>query len=405
MFDFPGVTDLARRMTEDFGVVPYMVALFAVLAAIELFRRAPLAVAAKQLILIAASAGLIGYLDWRSLLIMTILATATYIASRLDLEFRKYIITVTAIGILGLILVKNVLASWQPQPIVLMGLSYYVFRLLSVVIEIGRKNPDYLHLKALPFFSYVYFFPIFFAGPVQKYADFRPVEVPDGLAMRTYGLMALIILIKLSLVDYLLLQAVIAPMRTDLVPVVLQWPAPERIGFFFTHGVVSFAYHYLDFMIYTEIAKGVGRLLGYHVVDNFNYPYLATSIADFWRRWHMSLTGFTRDYVFMPVMVRSRRVWLAMMLTMLVIGLWHTSNLNWLAWALLHGGALVAYDHFRRSRVHGAMTASAWRQRVTRVLGWATVILFVGGVNNLITFAPKYDVAWTFLRQALFGIE
>jgi alginate O-acetyltransferase complex protein AlgI len=393
-----------RILFEDYAVLPYFVFLFATIFGIEWLRRANLTQEARQKILIAASLCLIAYLDWHSALLMCVLSGAVYHFSQNRFDFTKHLPLVTAASLLALIATKAVFTNWSPKPIVVLGLSYYVLRLISVVIEIGRKNPDYADIKPLPFFTYVFFIPIFFAGPVQKFADFRRVDADEKDVPWLYTRLALLVLLKMAVIDFLLLQAVIIPVRTDLVPAVLNWPAWARYGLFLGHGFVSIVYHYFDFVIYTELAKTVGRLLGYHVIDNFNYPLLVTNIAEFWRRWHMSMSNFARDYVFMPVMIRSRRIWLGSCATMLTIGMWHAANLNWLIWSLAHGGALVFYDNLRRTSFYKACISGTKSAKALAIAGRVATLSFIGAVNNLVAFPQNYGLAWKFTRQALFGI-
>ncbi len=395
-----------RTLLDDFAIVQYMPLLFAVIFGIELLRRSKINEVARQGILLAVCAALIAWLDWRSALLMFVLTSAVYAFSgyRDRLDISKQVLLFTAASVVTLIAAKTVFANWSPQPIVIVGLSYYVLRLISVVIEIGRKNPDYADIRILPFFTYIYFVPIFFAGPVQKYADFRSVQVEPQSVPQLYAKLALIVLAKMALVDYVLLQGIIMPIRTDLVPAVASFSVGPRLGLFAGHGFISIVYHYLDFVVYTEIAKGLGRLLGYHVIDNFNYPLLATNIADFWRRWHMSLSNWSRDYVFTPIMIRSRRVWLGSVATMLMIGLWHAVNINWLLWALAHGGALVFYDSLRRSALFKKLKSAPKSSKALGIAGWASVLLFIGTVNNLVAFPHNYPLAWTFTKQALLGV-
>lgn len=396
--------DLGRVLLLDYAVIPYALLLVLAVVGIELLRRAKISESARQAVILTASLSIIAFLDPRSALLITMLATVVYWVVHSGLEYKKTVPLLTAMSVLGLISAKTVFANWSPAPIALMGLSYYVLRLVSVLIEVGRKNPDYMDIKALPFFTYVFFIPIFFAGPVQRYADFRTEPVADEALPWLYTRIAVLILLKISVLDFLLLQAVILPIRTELVPAVASWPFLERMALFFGHGFISIVYHYFDFVIYTEIAKATGRLLGYHVIDNFNYPLLVTNIAEFWRRWHMSMSHWARDYVFVPVMMRSRRIWLGSYVTMMMIGLWHTVNLNWFVWALAHGSALVFYDRLRRSSFYKIANSTPATARALGMAGWIATLSFISAVNNLVAFPLNYAAAWRFARQALLGL-
>ena len=100
---------------------------------------------------------------------------------------------------------------------------------------------------------------------------------------------------------------------------------------------------YSDLAIYSALAVLSGKLLGYKVIYNFNKPFLATNIADYWQRWHITLSSWARDYVFFPVLISSKNRTIALVLTMLTIGLWHSLNLNWFIFALSHSFGIYLY--------------------------------------------------------------
>src|SRR5205085_6601538 len=113
---------------------------------------------------------------------------------------------------------------------------------------------------------------------------------------------------------------------------------------------LSFAFLYLEFSAYTDFAIGSARLFGLSILENFNFPWLATSLADFWRRWHMSLTNWCRSYVYMPMLGATRNPYTASYASFAAMGLWHGSSWHWLAWGLTHASGLAVYARWTQIR-------------------------------------------------------
>jgi D-alanyl-lipoteichoic acid acyltransferase DltB (MBOAT superfamily) len=152
---------------------------------------------------------------------------------------------------------------------------------------------------------------------------------------------------------------------------------------------------YADFSAYTDIAIGVAALLGYRFPQNFNQPYRALGIGDFWRRWHMTLSSWLRDYLYIPLGGnRGGRLFTArnLLLTMLLGGLWHGANWTFLIWGALHGAALVVDHTYRRSRFYEAYGRRPW----AIALDWAVTFHFVC-FCWLFFRAPSLDAATQYL--------
>ena len=228
------------------------------------------------------------------------------------------------------------------------GISFYSFHNISYLVDVYRRSR-----RALDSFTdyalYIAFFPQLVAGPILRVGEFAPqlmemrAHPPRPLWGRALGFLSLGLFKKAVLADSLALF--IDPVMS----------APGHVG-----GVAAvlalYAYAfqiYLDFSGYTDIAEGCANLLGFRLVENFRAPYLASSPRDFWRRWHMSLSRWLRDYLYIPL-GGSRHGWLrsivALMLTMALGGLWHGASWNFVLWGCFHGCFLAAgrlYDALR----------------------------------------------------------
>jgi alginate O-acetyltransferase complex protein AlgI len=216
------------------------------------------------------------------------------------------------------------------------GVSFYSFQAISYLIDIflGILSPE----KHLGYFAlYLSFFPKLIQGPIERGGDLLPqIRQPSPLYYKTVmgGLMLIVwgLFLKLVLADRLGLF--VDPVYNNL---------HEYSGLPLIIATYLYALQiYFDFSGYTLIAIGIARLFGFNLTNNFNSPYLATSIADFWRRWHISFSRWILDYIFKPLQMQWRnwKNWgsaAALIITFLVSGLWHGASWGYLIWGVLHG--------------------------------------------------------------------
>jgi alginate O-acetyltransferase complex protein AlgI len=250
----------------------------------------------------------------------------------------------------------------QPQPaldIVLpVGISFYLFQLLSYLVDVKRGR----QAEACPlhFALYVAFFPHLVAGPIVRADELLPqLHAPPAFDGERFqrGM--------LRLLQGLVKKAVLADGLAAWVDPVFADPA-RASGLGLWTAVVGYAAQiYCDFAGYTDIALGAGQLLGFELPENFRLPYLATSPADFWRRWHLTLSRWLRDYLYIPLGGNrggAARTRLNLMLTMLLGGLWHGAAWRFVVWGGFHGALLVLHRAWRALFPAGSRV-DAWRGR------------------------------------------
>lgn len=221
-----------------------------------------------------------------------------------------------------------------PLPI---GISFYTFQLMSYLFDVYRqraqvqKNPFYLGL-------YTACFPQLIAGPIVRYekiaasiTDRRETfdDVVTGMKRFIYGLGK-----KVLLSNYVAQIADSMFVRAGSLPAVMAWL-----------GAISYTFQiYFDFSGYSDMAIGLGRMFGFHFDENFDYPYLSKSVTEFWRRWHISLGTWFRDYVYIPLggnrVKRARHIF-NLLFVWLLTGLWHGANWTFLAWGLMYFAFLL----------------------------------------------------------------
>ncbi len=267
------------------------------------------------------------------------------------------------------------------------GISFFTFQSMSYTIDFYRGHCD-REPSFIRYATFVSFFPQLVAGPIERSTNLlrqlgqvQPItrtDVADGLSLFLVGLFK-----KVALADYL------AQYVDKVYAVPGNWHAPALV-------LATFAFSwqiYFDFSGYTDMARGLGRMMGFRLMLNFNNPYLADSLGDFWRRWHISLSTWFRDYVYIPMGGSRRSTWAIyrnMILTMVISGLWHGAEWGFVIWGLLHAAG--------RAATRGLEQTSLFRDRVPRPLKQALVFAFV--TFAWIFFrARSWSKAWTIIER------
>ncbi len=259
------------------------------------------------------------------------------------------------------------------------GISFYTFQSMSYTIDFYRGEIE-REKSFVRFATFVSFFPQLVAGPIERARNLLPQflrapkvtreDFADGLSLFVLGLFK-----KLALANYLALY------------VERVYGAPGDFGGgALALATFAFAWQiYFDFSGYTDMARGVARMMGFRLMRNFNNPYLAVSLSDFWRRWHVTLSTWFRDYLYIPLGGNRRgvkRVCLNLLAAFIISGLWHGAAWTFLVWGSLHGLGLVATRQLERS--------SWFRDRLPRFVKQVGVFLFV-------------CFAWIFFRAESMG--
>lgn len=298
-----------------------------------------------------------GWWDWRFLSLIIISSACDFIigqslAEKINYRKKKILLIISLLvnlGLLGVFKYFNffvesltslfgelgIQTSFTTLNIILpVGISFYTFQTLSYTIDIykGKIKPV---TDPIPFFAFVAFFPQLVAGPIerahnllpqfQKEREFSLSNSLKGIKQIVYGLFK-----KIVIADS------IAPLADQIFESYSDLP-----GSVLALGVFYFAIQiYCDFSGYSDIAIGTGRLLGFELMTNFRMPYFSESIREFWKRWHISLSTWFRDYLYIPLggnRVNNFRHGLNIVLTFTISGLWHGANWTFIIWGFLHG--------------------------------------------------------------------
>ena len=218
------------------------------------------------------------------------------------------------------------------------GISFYTFQIMSYIIDVYNKKVKVSH-NIINFMSYVTMFPQLIAGPIVRYETIDEelnnrkhsfTKTCEGLLRFMRGLFKKVLIA--NNIGYLF--TIISSMTNSELSILTAWL-----------GILAFTFQiYFDFSGYSDMAIGMGKMLGFNYLENFDHPYIAKSITDFWRRWHISLSSWFRDYVYIPLkgskcstIINIRNILIVWLLT----GLWHGASLNFLIWGLYYGLLLI----------------------------------------------------------------
>jgi len=316
--------------------------------------------------ILLASVVFYGWWDWRFVFLLAFSAVANQLFAKAieraaAAAARKWLLAATVavnLGVLGwfkyygffITSVANTLHAFHLNAdlpllrIVLpVGISFLTFRVLSYGIDVYRGK---LRTSSMMDFAvYVAFFPYTLAGPIARAGEFLP-QLAGPRDPRTIDTSRAFFLIFGGLVKKMLLADYLA---THIVNGVFTTPG-SYTSLETLVGIVAYSVQiYCDFSAYSDIAIGVSLLLGFELPDNFDAPYTAVSVQDFWRRWHMTLSRWLRDYLYIPLGGNRKgqtRTYVNLFLTLVLGGLWHGAGWTFVFWGALYGGALVV-EHRR----------------------------------------------------------
>lgn len=347
---------------------------FAVFLPIVLIGYYSLSRRAQNIWLIIASYIFYGWWDWRFLFLIFISTIVDYSCGlgmgSTHVKSRKKFLLATSVtvnlGILGFFKYFNFFAdsfavlleyfglsaNAHSLAIILpVGISFYTFQTMAYSIDVyrGRITPT---RRFENFALYVAFFPQLVAGPIERPKNLLP-QISKKRIVSENQLVQGFLLILTGLFR----KVVIADTAARFVDLCFNYPGSYSSPAL-ALGVVFFAIQiYADFSGYTNIARGVAMLLGFELMQNFKHPYLAANIAQFWRRWHISLSTWFRDYLYIPLGGNRKgraRTYFNLFVTMLLCGLWHGASWNFVAWGGMHGIFLAVHRFFYSNKKQGA---------------------------------------------------
>jgi alginate O-acetyltransferase complex protein AlgI len=297
-----------------------------------------------------------------SLALLSLFVLLLYLITRFDRPRTSWTVATAAVMLAALIFFKLRVvfdaADAVVETLIPLGLSYYTFRCLHLLFDHHRGNAPKMGAREL--LAYLFFLPTIVVGPIHRapefFRDHRDLrwsaeKLSAGIERIVAGYFKIAVLGNF-LVTAKLGEAIQAldPQHTFLV----QYLRMVRIALNL----------YLQFSGFSDVAIGFALLLGYRVMENFRWPYLSLNIADFWRRWHISLTSWSRDYVYMPLLGVTRNPLVATVASFLMIGLWHELSIRFVCWGLYHAFGVITWQAWQRQKRRRKLAAKTPTTRV-----------------------------------------
>ena len=372
----------------------------------------------RNLLLVTASYVFYGWWDWRYLLLIAFTSLCSYASGLLierfpsDKRNQRIIASLNILinlAILGVFKYYNFFMDsfealfnrlgyqmdWVSLDIILpVGISFYTFQALSYTIDVYRGNIRPTH-DIIEFFAYISFFPQLVAGPIERAKNLLPqfqnsrnfdyAEAVDGMRQMLWGFYK---------------KLVIADNCGSIVN--MYWDSYSDLSGIniLVLGLLFAIQIYCDFSGYSDIAVGCARLFGIRLTQNFNYPYFSTSIPEFWRRWHISLMSWFRDYVYFPLGGSRCAIWKAYRNTLIVFavsGLWHGANWTFVVWGIYNALLIILW------RVHGFHTSrdnvNNWKYIPSRDFGKILLTFFLVIIGFIIFRAENLTQAYGILSR------
>lgn len=356
---------------------------------------------AQNVLLLVASYVFYGWWDWRFL---SLIIASTFLDYFVAIQLgktaiskkRKLLLGISLVGNLGMLgffkyynfFVSSWIEAWSSVGITMeastlniilpVGISFYTFQTLSYTIDVYRKEMQPTK-SFIDFAAFVTFFPQLVAGPIERASHL----LPQFYKKRTFDYQNAVEGIKL-IVWGMFKKVVVADNCAFFVNTIFENPEVYSSGELFV-GMVFFAFQiYGDFSGYSDMAIGISKLFGFDLMVNFKFPYFSRDIAEFWRRWHISLSTWFRDYIYIPLGgskgtqgLQIRNV----MIIFLVSGFWHGANWTYVAWGLFHALLFLPLLLFNVNRSH----------LITKSYGWLDFAKI--GVTFLVVC-----IGWVFFR-------
>ena len=278
-------------------------------------------------------------------------------------------------------------SNFAPLELILpIGISFYTFQSVSYIVEVyrGRVQPTRTWLEYVFFLS---FFPALLAGPITRPSYFLPQLAVNHRPRLCEVYMGLWLII-LGIVKKAIIADYICQYNDLIFSVDPSTGVPGYSGFECMMGIIGYTMQiYCDFSGYSDMAIGIALIMGFRLAVNFNFPYKSRNLTDFWRRWHISLSSWLRDYIYIPLGGNRHgkaRTYVNSFATMLIGGLWHGAAWKFIFWGAMHGGGLAVH------KAAQPMLRRVPDNRLVRALSWLLTMTVVA-------------LLWVFFRADTFG--
>lgn len=271
------------------------------------------------------------------------------------------------------------------------GISFFTFQGMSYVIDVYRKSVK-VQKNPLKVALYIALFPQLVAGPIVRYDEVekdiegRVITIEDFY----YGIKRFILGLGK--------KAVLANSLAVVVDGIWNQGVDQNTVAIAWLGAIGYSLQiYFDFSGYSDMAIGLGRMMGFHFCENFRFPYISCSITEFWRRWHISLSSWFKDYVYIPLGGNRKHVYINLAIVFLLTGIWHGAAWNFVLWGVWHGGFILVERYLKNKNI------SLYVPRKIRRVILHVYTLFVVTIGWILFRADNISNAWKYIKT-MFGL-
>lgn len=264
----------------------------------------------------------------------------SYVVSQLYYRHRNPAVIFYTLAFYAIFFLVYQYLSQHDSIVSIIGFAYFTCRQIHFLIEVFKGNISTVILSR--FINYQFYLPVIFAGPIHRYVNFQTEmlrasystqNISLGIERIVYGFF------KLVVIGNYLIQIMLNGFFMNNVT--------NEIGLSYCASIISWTYIYFAFSGLTDIALGFSRIMGIKLEENFNHPYKANTLLEFWSRWHMTLTGWARDYVFMPVFLGVRSRVIAIIAALICIGFWHEVSMQYVIWGIYQSFGIILCKYYQ----------------------------------------------------------
>jgi len=336
------------------------------------------------------TAAFLAFYSWASLLILTGTSLAVFFLLKRNKIHGAALLC--AVGVISAIFIWFKLkgATTGGMAFVIpLGLSYYSFRQIHYIFESYKRKLEEHTLS--DYVCYLYFLPTLHVGPIHRFPEFLrdlrrrrwdTAALSNGLERILYGYAKIVIVSNFLIAKQFNL-------------LVIQVSNTHPMFAEYLRSLSRWMNLYFQFSGYSDIAIGFSLVMGFRIMENFNFPFLARNIVEFWQRWHISLSSWCRDYIYTPMASVTRMPGISVLAAMLILGLWHEFSGRYVLWGLYNGVAILVWHTFQAIK----KALPAWRNRWWLLFARSAAVLVT--VNFAITSFPVASYLYTKFRAML----
>lgn len=297
-------------------------------------------------------------------------------------EIRAQVALISAICLLPLVVLKLFPSTFRDTSF--LGLSYFTFVLLGAYFDL-RKKPAAASMGVTQFFNFILFFPILPVGPIERLEGLGR-QLTQPRQWRSSNFTSGVLLIAFGIFKKVVIADRLSELAVDTQMDSLSYFGLRMWAFSFLALLQVFA----DFSSIIDIVRGLGKLLGFNLVDNFDQPYLAESIQDIWRRWHISLVSWLRDFVYTPIALRTRSVLISSAAVILMVGLWHEASWRFGLWSLYWISIFWVAVFMRQRGIRLNIGKLPKRFGMVAIMAVSTILMMPSSIAELGTLAANF---------------